>query len=363
MKMYKINFLKNYNYKKFVFLILVFVFIFGVQYCSTAFLFSAEDERLQDSKIVGELFGVPVPIGNYYFAWGIIQVFGTRWRGVPQTTGEVEEQVWIELLLSYEAFNRNITVSRKEVEEEITRILEDHKVSFDWKEATEDYAGWTQENIGAPIDLFENQVEHLLKIEKLRKQVLDSIDPEVSEEEAIQEFRNERNTLSIELIQFDELEKAQEFFAKAQSQPEFWDEEKQKNPNSFKRPGFVALEFLMHMWKFTEEDVYKMIELREGKIYPPAPIYKGYGVFKILEVRRAVEEDFPRYRQSYYNQIKTQKKYNVTSIVVTHELDSGFSVADRVAVMDNGQILEIGTREKIRASDNHFVQTFIAGPK
>jgi len=60
---------------------------------------------------------------------------------------------------------------------------------------------------------------------------------------------------------------------------------------------------------------------------------------------------------------KTQMQHNVTSIVVTHELDSGFSVADRVAVMDNGKILEIGTIQEIKASKNEFVQTFIAGPK
>jgi len=60
---------------------------------------------------------------------------------------------------------------------------------------------------------------------------------------------------------------------------------------------------------------------------------------------------------------KTQKEYGVTSIVVTHELDSGFSVADRVAVMDSGQIIEIGTIQEIQSSVNEFVQTFIAGPK
>lgn len=60
---------------------------------------------------------------------------------------------------------------------------------------------------------------------------------------------------------------------------------------------------------------------------------------------------------------KTQAEYGVTSIVVTHELASGFSVADRVAVMNEGRILEIGTVEAIANSNNEFVQTFIAGPK
>jgi phospholipid/cholesterol/gamma-HCH transport system ATP-binding protein len=60
---------------------------------------------------------------------------------------------------------------------------------------------------------------------------------------------------------------------------------------------------------------------------------------------------------------KTQRQYGVTSIVVTHELDSGFSVADRAAVMEGGRILEIGTIDAIKSSRNEFVRTFIAGPK
>ncbi len=60
---------------------------------------------------------------------------------------------------------------------------------------------------------------------------------------------------------------------------------------------------------------------------------------------------------------KTQREYGVTSIVVTHELDSGFSVADRVAVMENGRVLEIGTIDDIKNSKHEFVKTFIAGPK
>ena len=60
---------------------------------------------------------------------------------------------------------------------------------------------------------------------------------------------------------------------------------------------------------------------------------------------------------------KTQKQYGVTSIVVTHELDSGFSVADRAAVMNDGIILEIGTIDEIKQSHNEFIQNFIAGPK
>jgi len=299
----------HWHARKIVFCLFLTVVVFVIGCGLKSFPAIAEYVQTQNSRIAGEIFSVPVPLENYYFAWGIIQVFGTRWRGVTQTDEETEEQIWLELILSYEAFRRGIQVDRKEVEDEITKILDKQKASFNWKENKQDYEKWVKDNINVPVVLFENQIEHLLKMEKLRKQVMDSINPEVTEEEAIQEFRNEHNTLSVELVQFDELEKAREFYKKAKINSLFWDKEKEKNPDSFKSPGFVALEFLMHMWGFPKEDVYKMMELKEGTIYPPAPIYKGYGVFKILKIRHAVEEDFPKFRNSYYEQIKMQKKY------------------------------------------------------
>jgi len=60
---------------------------------------------------------------------------------------------------------------------------------------------------------------------------------------------------------------------------------------------------------------------------------------------------------------KTQKELGVTSIVVTHELESAFSVAQRVAVINEGVIVAIGSKEEVKASPNEFVQTFLAGPK
>ena len=53
--------------------------------------------------------------------------------------------------------------------------------------------------------IFENQIRHLLQIQKLRQQVMDSITPSVSLNEAKQEFRNEYNSLSLEVVEFADL--------------------------------------------------------------------------------------------------------------------------------------------------------------
>jgi phospholipid/cholesterol/gamma-HCH transport system ATP-binding protein len=55
------------------------------------------------------------------------------------------------------------------------------------------------------------------------------------------------------------------------------------------------------------------------------------------------------------------KKLSITSVVVTHDMKSVFSIADRVAMLYEGKVLEVGSPEEIRNSKNQMVQQFIAG--
>ena len=55
------------------------------------------------------------------------------------------------------------------------------------------------------------------------------------------------------------------------------------------------------------------------------------------------------------------KKLNITSIVVTHNMESVFRIADRVAMLYKGKLLQVGTVEEIRNSENPIVQQFING--
>ncbi|MCM8760617.1 MAG: ABC transporter ATP-binding protein [Candidatus Omnitrophica bacterium] len=55
------------------------------------------------------------------------------------------------------------------------------------------------------------------------------------------------------------------------------------------------------------------------------------------------------------------KKLNITSVVVTHDMKSVFSIADRVAMLYEGRVLEVGTPDEIRHSKNEMVQQFING--
>ena len=46
-------------------------------------------------------------------------------------------------------------------------------------------------------------------------------------------------------------------------------------------------------------------------------------------------------------------------LVVTHELESAFRIADRICVLDRGHILMVGTVEEVRASDNERIQNLL----
>ncbi len=51
----------------------------------------------------------------------------------------------------------------------------------------------------------------------------------------------------------------------------------------------------------------------------------------------------------------------VTSVIITHDMKTTFKVADRIAMLYDGRIIEIGTPEEIRQSTNPVVQQFIHG--
>ena len=54
-------------------------------------------------------------------------------------------------------------------------------------------------------------------------------------------------------------------------------------------------------------------------------------------------------------------KLGVTSIVVSHDLPSIFTIADRIVMLYRGTVLLYGTREEFRNSTNGIVQQFING--
>jgi phospholipid/cholesterol/gamma-HCH transport system ATP-binding protein len=57
--------------------------------------------------------------------------------------------------------------------------------------------------------------------------------------------------------------------------------------------------------------------------------------------------------------VKLNERIHVTSLVVSHDRDLAFGVANRIAVINDGSILAIGTPEEIKACQNPLVRDFL----
>jgi len=56
-----------------------------------------------------------------------------------------------------------------------------------------------------------------------------------------------------------------------------------------------------------------------------------------------------------------QKRLNITSVVVTHDMKSAFAVSDRIAMVHSGRIIGCGTVDEFRASADPRIADFIEG--
>ena len=54
-----------------------------------------------------------------------------------------------------------------------------------------------------------------------------------------------------------------------------------------------------------------------------------------------------------------KRRVKITQVVVTHDIDLAFYVADRIAILSDGRILEVGTPDQIKSSTNSAVIDFI----
>jgi phospholipid/cholesterol/gamma-HCH transport system ATP-binding protein len=57
--------------------------------------------------------------------------------------------------------------------------------------------------------------------------------------------------------------------------------------------------------------------------------------------------------------LQLKDRIHVTSLVVSHDRDLAFGVADRIAVINQGRILTIGTPEEVKRHPAPLVQEFL----
>lgn len=58
---------------------------------------------------------------------------------------------------------------------------------------------------------------------------------------------------------------------------------------------------------------------------------------------------------------RMKEELGVTGVAVTHDMDSAYRVADRIAMLHDGRVRFVGTPEEVRATDDPVVRGFIEG--
>jgi ABC-type multidrug transport system ATPase subunit len=59
--------------------------------------------------------------------------------------------------------------------------------------------------------------------------------------------------------------------------------------------------------------------------------------------------------------LKMKEELGVTSLVITHDMKSAYAISDRIAMLFNGRVVEVGTPDEIRRTDNLIVRGFVEG--
>ena len=55
---------------------------------------------------------------------------------------------------------------------------------------------------------------------------------------------------------------------------------------------------------------------------------------------------------------RLSRDLNTTSLLVTHDVEGGLEICDRVAMLEGGRLRFVGTPDAFRASDDPVVQAF-----
>ncbi len=59
--------------------------------------------------------------------------------------------------------------------------------------------------------------------------------------------------------------------------------------------------------------------------------------------------------------LKMKEDLGVTSLVITHDMKSAYTISDRIAMLFEGRVVEVGTPDEIRRTSNPIVRGFVEG--
>jgi phospholipid/cholesterol/gamma-HCH transport system ATP-binding protein len=121
-------------------------------------------------------------------------------------------------------------------------------------------------------------------------------------------------------------------------------------------------------WLTVGENV--ALPLRENTELPESEIQKQVNdILRLLQIPQA-KDLYPK-PTSGLDPVKTalvdemildmQEKLGVTQVVVTHDMASAYRIANRIAMLYEGKVIQYGTPDDIKNTENPIVRQFIEG--
>jgi phospholipid/cholesterol/gamma-HCH transport system ATP-binding protein len=59
--------------------------------------------------------------------------------------------------------------------------------------------------------------------------------------------------------------------------------------------------------------------------------------------------------------VRMTEELGVTSLVITHDMGSAYAISDRIAMLYEGRVVQVGTPDEIRNTDSKIVRGFVEG--
>lgn len=146
--------------------------------------------------------------------------------------------------------------------------------------------------------------------------------------------------------------------------------------NVFENVAFPLLEHTTYSMKEIEDIVHKKLELVGLKgVDEKMPSELSGGMKKRVGLARAIalEPEIILYDEPTTGLdpimtsavdhliLEMQKRLQITSVVISHDIKSTFEIADQVAMINEGKIIEVGPPSEFRRSENPVVKNFLRG--
>ena len=264
-------------------------------------------DQMAGEQLAGRIFGQPVPVNNYYFAKRVSYMFPRSWEE-GASEADRERFIWEALILHFESFRQEITVTEEELDKRIDNVLKGQKQTFTRKSDPAEYGKWVKGTLQENIELFENQMRYLYQVDKLKDKMRTSFSVSVNEEEMKQEFLNEQNHVGGEMVTFDQKADADAFYQRYK-EPKAWDKMKDKGEQKVRPVSLMTLEAYMDLWSIPKDQIYAFHSLPLGSIGEPMPFGKQWCVYRLLDKRVGDLAEFPNRREEYVKQLTAKKQY------------------------------------------------------